>query len=229
MTLSAEAKKISYVQLNILSPDGGNIAFVIDGKECRAAYSDVAAEAESLLNALPGLRSLEQKEIATLKEEKEVAFAEAAEERKKAGAAEEKARIAQANLKRAQDHLAELLTGTPGATMTDDMAKQYAELKDGIAIDAGDYYREVGGKVLYRAKKDMVYDSKTMAPTGEHGSEYWTGSGLQEEKPPTSGYKYPKGTEKEYQGVMYYACVDTNEEPSAGYPTWDLLENKPQN
>lgn len=136
---------------------------------------------------------------------------------------------AKEKLKLAQDHLAELLTGTPGMVMTDDMAKQYAELKDGIAIDAGDYYREVGGKVLYRAKKDMVYDSKTMAPTGEHGSEYWTGSGLQEEKPPTSGYKYPKGTEKEYQGVMYYACVDTNEEPSAGYPTWDLLENKPQN
>lgn len=229
MTLSAEAKKISYVQMNILSPDGGNIAFVADGKECRAAFSDVATEAEGFLNALPGLRSLEQKEIATLKEEKEVAFAEAAEERKKAGVAEEKARIAEANLKRAQDYLAELLTGTPGAVMTDDMARQYAELKDGISIDAGDYYREVGGKILYRAKKDMVYDSKTMAPTGTHGSEYWMGSGLTDSKPNTSGYKYPKGTEKEYMGAMYYACVDTNDEPSVGYPTWDLLENKPQN
>ena len=182
----------------------------------------MAAEAENFLNALPGLRSLEQKEIATLKEEKEVAFAEAA-------AAEEKARIAEANLKRAQDHLAELLTGTPGAVMTDDMARQYAELKDGISIDAGDYYREVGGKILYRAKKDMVYDSKTMAPTGAHGSEYWMGSGITDNKPNTSGYKYPKGTEKEYMGAMYYACVDTNDEPSAGYPTWDLLDNKPQN
>lgn len=222
MTLSAEAKKISYVQMNVLSPGGGNIAFVADGKECRAALSDVSTEAESLLNALPGLRSLEQKEIATLKEEKEVAFAEAA-------AAEEKARIAEANLKRAQDHLAELLTGTPGATMTDDMAAQYAELKDGIAIDAGDYYREAGGKVLYRAKKDMVYDSKTMAPTGARGSEYWIGSGITESKPSTSAYKYPKGTEKEYMGTMYYACIDTNDDPSVGYPTWDLLENKPQN
>lgn len=222
MTLSAEAKKISYVQMNILSPGGGSIAFVADGKECRAALSDVVAEAESLLNALPGLRSLEQKEIATLKEEKEVAFAEAA-------AAEEKARIAEANLKRAQDHLAELLTGTPGATMTDEMARQYAELKDGISIDAGDYYREVGGKILYRAKKDMVYDHATMAPTGEHGSEYWMGSGLTDSKPNTSGYKYPKGTEKEYMGAMYYACVDTNDEPDVGYPTWDLLDNKPQN
>lgn len=222
MTLSAEAKKISYVQMNILSPDGGNIAFVIDGKECRAAFSDVATEAEGFLNALPGLRSLEQMEIATLKEEKEVAFAASAK-------AEEKARIAEANLKRAQDHLAELLTGTPGATMTDEMARQYAELKDGISIDAGDYYREVGGKILYRAKKDMVYDHATMAPTGEHGSEYWMGSGLTDSKPNTSGYKYPKGTEKEYMGAMYYACVDTNDEPDVGYPTWDLLDNKPQN
>lgn len=222
MTLSAEAKKISYVQMNILSPNGGSIAFVADGKECRAALSDVAAEAEGLLNALPGLRSLEQKEIATLKEEKEVAFAASA-------AAEEKARIAEANLKRAQDHLAELLTGTPGAKMTDEMARQYAELKDGISIDAGDYYREVGGKILYRAKKDMVYDHATMAPTGEHGSEYWMGSGLTDSKPNTSGYKYPKGTEKEYMGAMYYACVDTNDEPDVGYPTWDLLDNKPQN
>lgn len=222
MTLSAEAKKISYVQMNILSPSGGSIAFVADGKECRAALSDVAAEAENFLNALPGLRSLEQKEIATLKEEKEVAFAEAA-------AAEEKARIAEENLKRAQDHLAELLTGTPGAVMTDDMAKQYAELKDGISIDAGDYYREAGGKILYRAKKDMVYDSKTMAPTGTHGNEYWMGSGITDNKPNTSGYKYPKGTEKEYMGAMYYACIDTNDDPSVGYPTWDLLENKPQN
>ena len=229
MTLSKDAKKISYVQMNILFPDCGTIAFVADGKECRAAFSDVANEAESLLNALPGLRSPEQKEIATLKEEKEAAFAEAAEERKKAGAAEEKARLAEIRLKAAQDHLAELLTGTPGATMTDDMAALYPELTDGISIVAGDYYREVGGKVLFRAKKNMVYDSKTMAPTGAHGSEYWTGGGLQEEKPPANGYKYPKGTEKEYMGAMYYACVDTNEEPSVGYPTWDLLDNKPQN
>lgn len=136
---------------------------------------------------------------------------------------------AKEKLKLAQDHLAELLTGTPGATMTDEMAAQYAELKDGIAIDAGDYYREAGGKVLYRAKKNMVYDSKTMAPTGAHGKEYWTGSSVTDSKPNTSGYKYPKGTEKEYMGAMYYACVDTSEEPSVGYPTWDLLDNKPQN
>lgn len=135
---------------------------------------------------------------------------------------------AKEKLKRAQDHLAELLTGTPGATMTDDMAAQYPELKDGIAIDAGDYYREEGGKILYRAKKDMVYDHATMAPTGAHGSDYWIGSGLQEKKPPTSEYKYPKGTEKEYLGTMYYACVDTNDEPDVGYPIWDLLANKPK-
>lgn len=228
MTLSAEAKKISYVQLNILSPDGGNIAFVIDGKECRAAFSDVATEAEGFLNALPGLRSLEQKEIATLKEEKEVAFAEAAEERKKAGVAEEKARIAEANLKRAQDHLAELLTGTPGAVMTDDMARQYAELKDGISIDAGDYYRMPGGLVLYRAKRDMSpYVASEMSPEGKNGSTYWTGGGNDKQPAPKPGVKYPKGTEVDYLGARYYATKDTNDDPSVGYPTWDLVENKP--
>lgn len=229
MTLSNEAKEISYVQLSTRSPGGGIVSFVMDGKECRAALSDIQAETEAFLNALPGLRSVEQKEIATLKEEKAAAIEETRAERKKADDAEAKARLAESKLKAAQDHLAELLTGTPGATMTDEMAALYPELQDGISIDAGDYYREVGGKVLYRAKKNMVYDAKTMAPTGAHGSEYWIGSGITESKPSTSAYKYPKGTEKEYLGAMYYACVDTNEEPSVGYPTWDLLENKPQN
>ena len=229
MTLSAEAKKISYVQMNILSPDGGNIAFVADGKECRAAFSDVAAEAESLLNALPGLRSLEQKEIATLKEEKEAAFAEAAEERKKAGMAEEKTRIAEANLKRAQDQIAKLVTGNPNAKMTPETARLFAELNDGISIDAGDYYRMPGGLVLYRAKRDMSpYVAAEMSPEGKNGSSYWAGGGNDKQPDPKPGVKYPKGTEKEYMGAMYYACVDTNEEPSAGYPTWDLLENKPK-
>ncbi|MBY0584791.1 hypothetical protein K5I04_04935 [Murdochiella sp. Marseille-P8839] len=229
MTLSKDAKKISFVQINPMAAGGGNVSFVADGKECDASLGDIREEADNLLNALPGLRSLEQKEIAALKEEKQEAVAEADAERKKAMAAEEKARIAEATLKRAQNHLAELLTGEAGKEMTDDMAAMYPELQDGISIDAGDYYREVGGKVLYRAKKDMVYDHATMAPTGEHGSEYWIGSGITEEKPNTGAFKYPKGTEKEYMGTMYYACVDTNDEPSVGYPTWDLLDNKPQN
>lgn len=228
MTLSKEAKKISYVQLNVLSQGGGRVTFVSEGKECHVALSDVSKAAEGFLNALPSHRSLEQKEISTLKEEKEEAIAEAEVERKKADAAEEKARVAEDNLKKAQNQLAELLVGTKGAVMTDEIAQQYPELHDGISIDAGDYYREEGKKVLYRAKKDMVYDSKTMSPTGEHGSEYWMGSGITAETPGTSEYKYPKGTEKEYLGAMYYACVDTNDEPSVGYPTWDLLENKPK-
>lgn len=143
--------------------------------------------------------------------------------------AQKEAEEAKEKLKEAQNKIASLLTGNKDEVMTDEMAKQYPELIDGISIDAGDYYREAGGKVLYRAKRNMVYDSKTMAPTGEHGSEYWIGSGLTDSKPNTSEYKYPKGTEKEYMGAIYYACIDTNDEPSAGYPTWDLLDNKPQN
>lgn len=134
---------------------------------------------------------------------------------------------AKEKLKRAQDHLAELLTGTPGMVMTDDMAAQYAELKDGISIDAGDYYREQGGKILYRAKRDMIYDHATMAPTGAHGADYWTGAGNDKQPAPKPGVKYPKGTEVDYMGARYYATVDTNVDPSAGYPTWDLTDNKP--
>lgn len=143
--------------------------------------------------------------------------------------AQKEAEEAKEKLKEAQDQIAKLVTGDPNAKMTPETARLFAELNDGISIDAGDYYRMPGGLVLYRAKQNMVYDHTTMAPTGEHGSEYWMGNGLTDSKPSTGAYKYPKGTEKEYMGAMYYACIDTNDDPSVGYPTWDLLDNRPQN
>lgn len=130
-------------------------------------------------------------------------------------------------LKNAQDALAKMMTGDDKATMTDEVVRLYPELVDGMAIDAGDYCREQGGKILYRAKRDMVYDHSTMAPTGEHGADYWTGVGNDKQPEPKAGYKYPKGTEVDYMGARYYATVDTNVDPSAGYPTWDLTDNKP--
>lgn len=130
-------------------------------------------------------------------------------------------------LKNAQDALAKMMTGDDKATMTDEVARLYPELVDGMAIDAGDYCREQGGKVLYRAKRDMVYDHATMAPTGAHGADYWMGTGNDKQPEPKAGYKYPKGTEVDYMGARYYATVDTNVDPSAGYPTWDLTDNKP--
>lgn len=133
----------------------------------------------------------------------------------------------EAKLKAAQDALAKMVTGDDKATMTDEVVRLYPELVDGMAIDAGDYCREQGGKILYRAKRDMVYDHTTMAPTGAHGADYWTGAGNDKQPEPKSGFKYPKGTEVDYMGARYYATVDTNVDPSAGYPTWDLTDNKP--
>lgn len=230
MTLSKDAKSISYVQLSTRSPGGGIVSFVMDGKECRAALSDIQAATEAFLNALPGLRSVEQKEIATLKEEKAAAIEETKVERKKADDAEAKTRFAEANLKRAQDQLAKLVTGDPNAKMTPDTARLFAELQDGISIDAGDYYRMRGGLVLYRAKRDMSpYVASEMSPEGKNGSNYWTGGSNDKQPAPKPGVKYPKGTEVNYMGARYYATKDTNDDPSVGYPTWDLAENKPQN
>ena len=204
----------SYVQAGFLTESGNWVKIVLQ--------DDLKTKLDGIVKEMETMQTQEEKQLDELKER-------TVRLQKEADDASERARLAEINQKKAQDHLAELLTGTPGATMTDDMATLYPELADGISIDAGDYYREAGGKVLYRAKKDMVYDHTTMAPTGEHGSEYWIGSGITDSKPNTGAYKYPKGTEKEYMGTMYYACVDTNDEPSVGYPTWDLLDNKPQN
>lgn len=212
---------IKAIQYN---PGYGEAGFLTEsGNWVKVVISDeLKIKLDAVVEDMAAMQTQEERQLDELK-------VRTGELQERADKAEEKARIAEENLKRAQDHLAELLTGTPGATMTDEIAAQYPELHDGISIDAGDYYREEGGKVLYRAKKDIVYDHATMAPTGEHGSEYWIGSGITDSKPNTSGYKYPKGTEKEYMGAMYYACVNTNDDPSVGYPTWDLLDNKPQN
>lgn len=184
---------------------------------------------DKLASALSTLRTAEEKALDDAKSARVVA--EEAREKaveEKIAAETEKAK-AEAKLKAAQDALAKMMTGNDKATMTDEVVWLYPELVDGMAIEAGDYCREQGGKVLYRAKRDMVYDHTTMAPTGEHGADYWTGAGNDKQPEPKAGVKYPKGTEKEYMGAMYYACVDTNEEPSVGYPAWDLLANKPQN
>lgn len=204
----------SYGEAGFLTESGNWVKIVLQ--------DDLKMKLDGIVKEMETMQTQEEKQLDELKER-------TVRLQKEADDASERARLAEINQKKAQDHLAELLTGTPGATMTDEMAALYPELVDGISIDAGDYYREAGGKVLYRAKKDMVYDHTTMAPTGEHGSEYWIGSGITDSKPNTGAHKYPKGTEKEYMGTMYYACVDTNDEPSVGYPTWDLLDNKPQN
>lgn len=175
---------------------------------------------DKLASALTTLRTVEEKALDDAKSAK--AAAEEAKEK-----AESDKIAAELKLKAAQNALAKMITGDDKATMTDEVARLYPELVDGISIDAGDYYREQGGKILYRAKRDMVYDHTTMAPTGAHGSDYWTGAGNDKQPAPKPGYKYPKGTEVDYMGARYYATVDTNADPSVGYPTWDLTDNKP--
>lgn len=176
---------------------------------------------DKLAEALTTLRTAEEKALDDAKSAK-VAAEEAKEK------AESEKIAAETKLKAAQDALAQMVTGDDKATMTPETARLFAELHDGISIDAGDYYRMPGGLVLYRAKRDMSpYVASEMSPEGKNGSSYWTGGGNDKQPAPKPGVKYPKGTEVDYMGARYYATVDTNEEPSVGYPTWDLTDNKP--
>lgn len=121
--------------------------------------------------------------------------------------------------------IARLLTGSVDAEATKGLISLYPDWQAGLAVDAGDAYRI--GDVLYIAKKDHV-TSDDNRPDKDKEAAFWQG-GTNTPKTPDAGtgFKYPKGTEAEYQGVLYYALKDTNQGPEAGYPTWDLAENKP--
>lgn len=213
---------IKSIQYN---PSYGEAGFLTEsGNWVKIVLQDtLKAKLDGIVKEMETMQTQEEKQLDELRER-------TGELQDRADKAEEKARIAEENLKRAQDQIAKLVTGDSNAKMTPETARLFAELHDGISIDAGDYYRMPGGLVLYRAKCDMSpYVASEMSPEGKNGSAYWTGGGNDKQPAPTPGVKYQKGTEKEYMGAMYYACVDTNDDPSVGYPTWDLLDNKPQN
>lgn len=213
---------IKSIQYN---PSYGEAGFLTEsGNWVKIVLQDtLKAKLDGIVKEMETMQTQEEKQLDELRER-------TGELQDRADKAEEKARIAEENLKRAQDQIAKLVTGDSNAKMTPETARLFAELHDGISIDAGDYYRMPGGLVLYRAKCDMSpYVASEMSPEGKNGSAYWTGGGNDKQPAPKPGVKYPKGTEKEYMGAMYYACVDTNDDPSVGYPTWDLLDNKPQN
>lgn len=213
---------IKSIQYN---PSYGEAGFLTEsGNWVKIVLQDtLKAKLDGIVKEMETMQTQEEKQLDELRER-------TGELQDRADKAEEKARIAEENLKRAQDQIAKLVTGDSNAKMTPETARLFAELHDGISIDAGDYYRMPGGLVLYRAKCDMSpYVASEMSPEGKNGSAYWTGDGNDKQPAPKPGVKYPKGTEKEYMGAMYYACVDTNDDPSVGYPTWDLLDNKPQN
>lgn len=131
----------------------------------------------------------------------------------------------QEKLAKANNHLATLLTGDPGAQATKKMIEQYPEWREGLPVDAGDAYRI--GDVLYMAKRDHV-TSKDNSPESASAKDYWKGGPIKQDQPtPKPGVAYPKGTVVTYQGVDYYAREDTDKGPEVGYPTWDLASNKP--
>ncbi|MDD7732858.1 MAG: hypothetical protein PT957_03835 [Firmicutes bacterium] len=149
--------------------------------------------------------------------------AERAEEREQAQKSlqETKAKLVQAN-----NHLVELLTGNLGTEATEEIINLYAEWKEGLSVDTGDTYRV--GRVLYMAICPHV-TSTDNSPTSSNAQQYWKGGSIKTDQPaPKPGVAYPKGTVVTYQGVDYYATKDTNSGPEIGYPTWDLLENKPK-
>lgn len=135
----------------------------------------------------------------------------------------------EARNKEANDRIAKLLTGGLSEEATEEIILLYPELTEadyGRSIDAGEAFRI--GTVLYVAKKDIDGLTEETMPAGAEASTYWRGGDIETETPaPDPKYKYPAGTELEYQGVLYYATIDTNFGPEAGFPTWDLVQNKP--
>lgn len=131
----------------------------------------------------------------------------------------------QEKLAQANNRLAVLLTGDPGAQATKEMIELYPEWAEGLSVDTGDAYRV--GDVLYMAICPHV-TSTDNSPTSSNAQQYWKGGSVKTDQPtPKPGVAYPKGTVVTYQGVDYYATKDTNSGPEIGYPTWDLASNKP--
>lgn len=140
--------------------------------------------------------------------------------------AEAEAKDLAERLKASARKIALLLTGTSD-TIAPGLIKEYPEWQVGLSVDTGDAYRIED--TLYMAIRAHV-TSKENGPESEKAKDYWKGGSIQQDQPePKPGVKYPKGTVVAYQGVDYYATVDTNEGPEVGFPIWDLLSNKPRN
>ncbi len=115
-----------------------------------------------------------------------------------------------------QDKLAEYLTGGVVDHVGDDTILLYAEWQEGLAVDAGDWYRV--GLHLIRAKVDHVTAPEN-GPESEQGADYWEGV------PFEPSVKYPKGKVIEWSGVQYRALVDTDKDPGEAPESWELVNN----
>ena len=171
-------------------------------------------------------------EVAQGKAEQQAEAAEAARTQAVAArqVAEQKAETLEAQYKEANNKITWLLTGGLTDQATTDLIMLYPELTEadyGRSIDAGEAYRV--GTILYIATRNIDGLTVDKMPSGAEAATYWRGGAIKHQEPtPTPGFKYPAGSEAEYQGVMYYATKDTNSGPEVGYPVWDLLENKPK-
>lgn len=125
---------------------------------------------------------------------------------------------AMAKAKEWQDKLAEYLTGGLVDHVDDDTILLYAEWQEGLAVDAGDWYRV--GLHLVRAKVDHVTAPEN-APESDHGADYWEGVPFAQE--PT--VKYPKGKVIEWSGVQYKALADTDKDPGEAPESWEPVNN----
>lgn len=197
---------------------------------------DVANAREDAKQAQQATASaVEEKKSAELERDKAEAKAQVAETKSVAAEQARDAAVArvvdlESQIKAANDKIAKLLTGGLTDQATTELIMRYPELSEsdyGRSIDAGEAYRV--GTILYIATRDINGLTADTMPTGTEASSYWRGGNIKHQEPtPTPDFKYPAGTELEYQGVMYYATKDTNSGPEVGYPVWDLLDNKPK-
>ena len=168
------------------------------------------------------MNAFKLREIIPIREEARIRL-ETEKEKEKTAILEKEKNNLQAELEKTKSIVNKLVTGKPEAELPDDVVMLYAQWKEGISVDAGDIYRIEN--TLYVSKKDHI-TSPENSPTSENGSTYWIGGKNVIEQPePSPEFKYPKGTTVEYMGVLYKNTVDTNDDPSVGYPTWDLAEN----
>lgn len=179
--------------------------------------------------------AVEAKKSAELERDKAEAKAQVSETKTVAAEQARDAAVARAadlesQIKQANDKITKLLTGGLTEQATTELIMLYPELTEkdyGRSVDAGEAYRV--GTILYIATRDINGLTKDTMPSGAEAATYWRSGSIKHQEPtPAPDFKYPAGTELEYQGVVYYATKDTNSGPEVGYPVWDLLENKPK-
>lgn len=238
MALTSEADRIIRVEILTRGEDGGKVMFLMDDHVVDVALSDVRAEAEVLLNALPDKRTLEQKKLADAAQE--VANAQKEIEDTKVQAAQEvaaekaKAEDAQAIARELNNRNKEMLK------VIDDKLtpEEKAEIKEFFP----DW--EVGKNYTMDGIKTVAYNGKLYQLVQAHTSQAdWTpdvtpalwsevsftkdpeGNIYPEFKHPTGAHDaYHKGDRVVYNGELYESLADNNAySPDEYAPNWKKI------